>query len=132
MKQSNRFGMVVGGVALLLVLAGCSGGGEEEGMLARPETSQEAAVQVNEVFQGAPPEIQEAAQVAAEGLQTGDYEKAVLSLQAIQASGNLTVNQGMAVHNSMVTLEAELIAAKQSGDPAAIAAYERWKNLKRR
>ncbi len=132
MKQSNRFGMVVGGVALLLVLAGCSGGGEEELMLGRPETSQEAAVQVNEVFQGAPPEIQEAAQVAAEGLQTGDYEKAVLSLQAIQASGNLTVNQGMAVHNSMVTLEAELIAAKQSGDPAAIAAYERWKNLKRR
>ncbi len=101
-------------------------------MLGRPETSQEAAVQVNEVFQGAPPEIQEAAQVAAEGLKTGDYEKAVLSLQAIQASGNLTVNQGMAVHNSMVTLEAELIAAKQSGDPAAIAAYERWKNLKRR
>jgi hypothetical protein len=132
MKQLNRFGMVVGGVALLLVLAGCSGGGEEELMLGRPETSQEAAVQVNEVFQGAPPEIQEAAQVAAEGLQTGDYEKAVLSLQAIQASGNLTVNQGMAVHNSMVTLEAELIAAKQSGDPAAIAAYERWKNLKRR
>ncbi|MFM1944219.1 MAG: hypothetical protein RI897_3201 [Verrucomicrobiota bacterium] len=132
MKQLNRFGMVVGGVALLLVLAGCSGGGEEELMLGRPETSQEAAVQVNEVFQGAPPEIQEAAQVAAEGLKTGDYEKAVLSLQAIQASGNLTVNQGMAVHNSMVTLEAELIAAKQSGDPAAIAAYERWKNLKRR
>ena len=123
---------LVGVVCLsVCLLAGCSG--DEAGNVeVIPETPAEAAVQVDQVFKSAPVEVQQAAQVAAEGLRDGDYEQAVLSLQAVKASGSLTMDQGMAVHNSMVALEAELIAAKQAGDPQAAQDYERLKQMKRR
>ena len=113
-----------------LVLTGCSKS-TDQGEMAVPENPAEAATQVEQVFQGAPPELQKAVDVASEGLRDGDYEKAALSLQALRASESLTFEQGMAVHNSMVALEAEMVGAMQAGDPQAKAAYERLKKIKR-
>ena len=113
-----------------LALCGCSKA-KEEGEMPVPENPAEAATQVEQVFQTAPPELQKAVQVASEGLREGDLEKAALSLQAIRSTENLTFEQGMAVHNSMVALEAEIIAAMQAGDPQAKQAYERLKRIKR-
>jgi len=96
-----------------------------------PESPKEAAAQVEQVFQEAPPEVQEAVFLASEGLVSGDYEKAVVSLQSLQARGNLTFQQGMAVHNSMVAMEAQLVRAIEAGDPRAKQAYETLKRLKR-
>jgi len=96
-----------------------------------PENPQEAAVQVQQVFETAPPEVQQAAVVASEGMRDGDYEKAAVSLQAIRQRSDLTFDQGMAVHNSMVAMEAEMIKRIGRGDPEAKRAYETWKRLKR-
>ena len=113
-----------------LLISGCSKS-DEQGSLPVPENPTEAATQVEQVFQSAPPEVMKAVQVASEGLREGDYEKAALSLQAIRSQQNLTFEQGMAVYNSMVTVEAEMIAAMQAGDPQAKQAYERLKRIKR-
>jgi len=112
------------------LLVGCSKSSESAEMSV-PENPAEAATQVEQVFQTAPPELQKAVQVASEGLREGDLEKAALSLQALRSTENLTFEQGMAVHNSMVALEAEIVAAMQAGDPQAKQAYERLKKIKR-
>lgn len=117
-------------LALVLThLTGCSR--SDEGSLPVPESPKEAAAQVEQVFQTAPPEVQEAVLLASEGLVSGEYEKAVVSLQSLQARGNLTFQQGMAVHNSMVAMEAQLVRAIEAGDPQAKQAYETLKRLKR-
>jgi hypothetical protein len=110
-------------------LTGCSR--TEDGSLPVPASPKEAAAQVEQVFREAPPEVLEAVDLASEGLVSGDYEKAVVSLQSLQARGNLTFHQGMAVHNSMVAMEAQLVRAIEAGDPRAKQAYETLKRLKR-
>ena len=122
---------VVAVLTLNLALLGCSKTEQSGGLPPAPETPQEAAVQVQQVFEQAAPEVQQAAVVASQGMQEGDYEKAVVSLQAISQRSDLTFQQGMAVHNSMVAMEKELIKRKRSGDPNAERAYQMWKNLKR-
>jgi hypothetical protein len=127
----TRTSQVVGILGLTgLMFVGCSKS-TEQGEMSMPENPTEAASQVEQVFQSAPPELQKAVQVASEGLREADYEKAALSLQAIRTTESLTFEQGMAVHNSMVALEAEMVAAMQAGDPQAKQAYERLKRIKR-
>jgi hypothetical protein len=127
----SKVGRIMAGLSVAgLALMGCSKS-TDEAEIPMPENPEEAATQVEQVFQGAPPELQKAVQVASEGLREADFEKAALSLQAIRHSESLTFEQGMAVHNSMVALEAEIIAAMQAGDPQAKQAYERLKRIKR-
>jgi thioredoxin-like negative regulator of GroEL len=116
-------------VTFALGWASCSK--SEPGALAIPESPKEAAAQVEQVFQTAPPEVQQTVELASQGLVSGEYEQAVVSLQALRARENLTFEQGMAVHNSMVAMEAELIRAIEAGDPRAKQAYETLKRLKR-
>jgi hypothetical protein len=68
---------------------------------------------------------------ASSALREGEYEKAVVALQVSRSSPNLTVDQGMAVHNSMVALEANLIQAAANGDANAQRAYDLLKKSKR-
>lgn len=90
-----------------------------------------AASQLQQAFSDAPPEIAECANAAAQAMQAGDYERAITSLETVRGQENLTLEQGMAVHSSIVSMEAKLIQAIQAGDPNAKRAYELLKALKR-
>jgi hypothetical protein len=64
-------------------------------------------------------------------MRQGQYDKAVMSLQVVRSRGNLTLEQGVAVHGSIVAMEAQLIQAMGSGDPNAKRAYELLRAMKR-
>lgn len=89
-----------------------------------PETPKQAATQLERVFAQAPPEIKQAAASAAEAMRQNDYEKAVVSLAVVRQQPTPSVEQGMAVHYSMVNMEGQLIKAMENGDPNAKRAYE--------
>lgn len=89
-----------------------------------PGTPKEAATQLQQVFAGAPPDVKGSVTVASDALRAADYEKAVQSLQAIMDRQNLTFEQGMAVHQSMVALERQMLSGVASGDASAKRAYE--------
>ena len=67
---------------------------------------------------------------AAEALRRGEYEKAVVSLTTVRAATNATLEQGMAVHQSTVQLEARLAAEIAAGNEAATRAYGLLKAMK--
>jgi hypothetical protein len=118
-------------VGLLLVSNGCRKSGQEDAALTVPKDPKQAASQLQQAFVTANPEVKKTAEVASEALRTADYEKAVQSLQAIKARENLTFEQGMTIHNSMVALEARLISAADGGDANAKRAYEQLKKSRR-
>ncbi|MCX8107453.1 MAG: hypothetical protein N3G20_01470 [Verrucomicrobiae bacterium] len=90
-----------------------------------------AASQLEQAFSSAAPELAEHAKAAAQAMQAGQYERAISSLEVVRGNENLTLEQGIAVHSSIVSMEAKLIQAIQAGDPNAKRAYELLKALKR-
>jgi hypothetical protein len=118
------------GVALFLLLSGCGKSETESGSIA-VSTPKEAASQLERAFEKADPEIKKSADIASEAIRNGDYEKAVVSLQVIRSGESISLDQGMAIHSSIVTLESKLISAMEAGDPNAKRAYELLKGLKR-
>lgn len=115
--------------ALLLLAAAAAGCGRGDDDFRVAETPKQAASQLETAF-AANPQFSGAARAASEALRTGDYQTAVESLQTIKASQDVTVQQGMAVHSSLVALETSLISAMDAGDPKARQAYERLKAMK--
>lgn len=107
--------------------AGCSKQSASPAERATPPKPKEAASQLDQAFAGANTQAKSQASTASQALQSADYEKAAVSLQTIKEQGNLTVEQGMAVHNSMISLEQKLISAMEAGDPNAKRAYEQLK-----
>jgi hypothetical protein len=57
-------------------------------------------------------------------LKAKDYEKAAVSILAVQQQKRLTDQQAMALRNQMIRLQSSLAAAVASGDPKAKAAAE--------
>jgi len=113
-------------------ISGCGGKSTQPGEgNANPPKPKEAASQLQQAFVAAEPEMKETATIASKALQTTDYDAAMESLQVIKSRGNLTLEQGMAVQNSMIALETKLVAAADAGDPVAKAAYERLKKSRR-
>ena len=110
-----------------LFLCGCSGS-PDDGMA---DNAEQAAAQIEQAFAGTEGFAHEAARAASEAMRQGDFEKAVVSLQTVKASTNITVDQGLAIHSSAVALEAELLAAMAAGDQRAAQAYELLKAMKR-
>lgn len=123
------------GVALVLsviaLLTGCGKSQEDSVGGALPRNPKEAASQIEQAFTQAPAEIKQAAGVASTALRGGDYEKAVVSLMTVRSSDKLTLEQGLAVHRSMVAMEGRLIRAIEAGDKNAERAYQLLKQLKR-
>jgi len=117
-------------LAGMIVLAAGCGGGDSGGKLS-PKTPKDAAAGLESAFTGANGEARQAVSVAATAMKGGDYEKAALSLGALRGSGNLTVQQGMAVHSSMLSLEAQLVQGVEAGDPRAKQAYDLLKRMKK-
>lgn len=132
----RRSGIIASpGTILLLALVfasfpGCSKKQDED--LKTPATPQQAATQLDQAFESAPSHIKQNAQAASAALKQGDYEKAVLSLQVVRDDPKVTLDQGLAVHNSTVLLESRLLDAMASGDPQAKRAYEALKAMKRK
>jgi hypothetical protein len=118
------------GATALMLGAGC-GGEPEDPDLQLPDTPAEAATRVEQVFAEAEPQAQETAAAASEAVRIGDYEKAVVALEALKARENVTLDQGLAVHGYMVSLESQLIHAAEAGDEKARRAYELLRKMKR-
>ncbi len=64
-------------------------------------------------------------------MRKGDYEKAIVALQVMRNAKDITLEQGLAIHNSAVAMEVRLINAMDAGDPNAKRAYQLLKELKR-
>lgn len=119
--------VLIFGSMMLRRSKGAGGTGDD----AIPTTPKESAAQVEQVFQQAVPEVKHAATTAADAMRTGDFERAVVSLQVIRQQENLTLEQGMAIHNSMANLESQLISRIEAGDQNAKRAFELLKKSKR-
>jgi len=108
-------------------MTGCSRSGDGPTMA---ETPREAASQMEQAFRGASPEVRAAADAAAEAMRNGEFERAVVSLTAVKSAADVTLDQGLAVHSSTVTLEARLVSAMAAGDENARRAYDLLKAMK--
>lgn len=114
----------------VLLSSGCGrNDGGEAGMASSPA---QAAGQLETAFSGAPAEYRKAASDASEALRAGDFNRAVESLGALRGGADVTLQQGLAVHGSLVVLEGRLAAAAERGDPQARAAYELLRRLKQK
>jgi hypothetical protein len=116
---------------LLCLVTGCGEKAPSPVERAAPVKPKEAATQLDRAFAGASEEVKSVSSAASQALQTADYEGAVQSLQMIREKGGLTPDQGLAVHSSMVSLEAKLISAMSAGDANAKRAYEQLKKSRR-
>jgi hypothetical protein len=83
------------------------------------------------VFQTASPENQARWQLATQAAKTNGYVTAVLTLRKLQLESALTKDQQTAVNTMMATVNVNLSAAEQAGDPEAKQATEeirrRWR-----
>ena len=128
-RRSQIIATVIGAGALVF-LQGCGKSDEATGA-AVPRNPQEAASQLQTVFAKAAPDIKQTADTASNAMRSGDYEKAAVALQVIRSGTNVTFEQGLAVHNSVVAMERQLINAADAGDENAKRAYRLLKELKR-
>jgi len=117
-------------MAGLLLMPGCRRA-DLDG-LPSVSTPAEAASQVEAAFGSAPEAFRTTASAASAALRSGDLTKAVEALGALRTSEEVNLQQGMAVHNSLVLLEARLIAEAEGGDPKAREAYALLKRLKQK
>jgi sugar/nucleoside kinase (ribokinase family) len=109
---------------------GCGHPADEDSLTGKSPV--QAAGMLESAFKNAPEASRMAATSAAEAMRDKDYEKAVVSLRTIRATENVTLEQGLAVHATILSMEGELVSAAQSGDPKAKQAYELLKSLKRK
>ena len=118
------------GAALLLGLGACRKSDEDQAYKA-VRTPKEAAAQLEQAFADASPDAKQNAGLAAQAMRSGDYEKAVMSLQALRRSGSVNLQQGLAIQGTIVALETTLIEAMDAGNANAKRAYELLKQMKR-
>src|SRR5688572_27259252 len=116
-------------VALAGLFSGCKK--SASGELPEPKSPQEAATYLDQTFASAPPATRQNVTVASAAMRSGEYEKAVISLQTVVAAQNLTLDQGMAVYAAKLNLQRELIYAMERGDQNAKRAFELLKQLNR-
>lgn len=116
MKYSALFSIGL----LAAFLAGCSKG--EEGSVAAPPP-QETAAPLQEAFAGADESMRQAAELAASALKANEQEKAVVGLMTIR-NANMTVEQSIAVQQSMASLQKNLAEAAAAGDTNAMRVIE--------
>jgi len=130
MNVSSRIRCLAVLATAISILSGCGRSGDAAND-APPRNPKEAASQLQRAFETAPVEAKQNADVASKAMRTGDYEKAVVTLQVMRSAKDVTLEQGMAIHNSSVALEVRLINAMEAGDQNARRAYQLLKELKR-
>jgi len=77
-------------------------------------------------------QIQQSIGQAVAALKTNGYVEAFVTLRAVQAAPNLTLDQYTAVVNVRLALEKELAAKAVAGDPAALRAVQAIQGASRR
>lgn len=118
------------GLTALVLLNGCSQS-DDGANAAAQRNPKAAALQLEQAFETATPEVKQTAEVVSEAMRKAEYEKAVVSLQVIRSGTNITLEQGLAIHNSAVAMEGKLIRAMEAGDENAKRAYKLLKEMKR-
>jgi hypothetical protein len=114
---------------VLLLVSGCSKSSEADGFTAK--TPEQAASSLDQAFTAASAPVKQDVSAVSEALRKRDYEKAIVSLHTLQQSPGITMEQGMAIKNSSVLLESELISAMERGDKNAERAYQLLKRTRR-
>lgn len=109
-----------------LGLAGCGSGDDT----APVTTTAQAVHQLDRAFATASGNFRKAASDATQALEAGNLGQAVESLGALRSSEGVTIDQGLAVHNTLVLLESTLLEKAESGDAEARRAYALLKQLK--
>jgi uncharacterized protein YicC (UPF0701 family) len=117
--------------ALLLPGLGCRKSSTEPDLKA-PRSTKEAAAQLEATFANEDAETKAQASQAAAALRQGQYEKAILTLQTMRARQGASLKQGLAVHNSLVSLEVAIVEAMDAGNQDAKRAYQLLRQLKGR
>ena len=112
-----------------LLVCGCSK--SKDGIPPSAKTPEQAASGLEQTFADAPPVVKQDVSAVSEALRKRDYEKAVVTLSSVQKAPGITLQQGMAIQDSSVLLERELINGIERGDPRAKAAYELLKRSRR-
>ncbi len=113
------------GIGLICILSGC-GGNEER--LRSSGTPVEAADHLTEAFENASAQTKKNAGIASEAMRKGEYGKALVALESVKNSSP-TFEQGIAVNDSLISLEHELISQMANGDPNARQAYQILKRV---
>ena len=121
---------VLGVLAVLLLLGSCSKSGNDPGEVV-PRSPTEAASQLQKVFETATPETRQTVSIVSEAMQKEDYEKAVVSLQIIRSGKGITLEQGLAIHNSEDAMRRKILSRMQAGDENAKRAYQILRESKR-
>ncbi len=114
---------------IALVVIGC--GGSDDGLLRTSSNPEEAADHLSDAFDGADQDSQKNASIASQAIKKGQFQKALYAIETIKAKPDVSFDQGVAINDSLVNLERELIYRVEDGDPKAIAAYELLKRINR-
>lgn len=131
MKTTKRGSPTLAVLGLVLGL-GLSACGKREGDPVTAGTPKAAAASLDAAFSSAPAAVQENVRLVSKAMREGQYDQAVVSLQVVRGQENLSLEQGMAIQGSILTLEQQLVQGVQAGDPNAKRAYELLKALKRK
>jgi ABC-type phosphate transport system substrate-binding protein len=129
-RKALRIGLVGVLMAGALGLTSC-GKSKTDALPPPPRNPKQAATQLEQAFASSGSETVADVKQVSDAMRQGQYDKAVMSLQVVRSRGNLTLEQGVAVHGSIVAMEAQLIQAMGSGDPNAKRAYELLRAMKR-
>ena len=105
------------------------GGDGDDGRIRNSQNVDGAADHLSEAFAGSDSALQKHAKAASEAMRKKTRD-ALISLQEIKLSGKVKdVNEGIAVRDSLINLEQELIYAMEDGDPNAAKAYQLLKRV---
>ncbi len=117
----NVRNLATGLAFLALLAAGC-----------KKDTAESATAPLAQTFSGKDDELSRLAQLAQAAARSNDVETAVVALQDLRYRPNLTAEQLTAVQDSLATLQTQLAAAAERGDPIALHAIELLRQGKRR
>ena len=116
-------------VLLSLLSAGCSKSNEVDPVAVK--NPEQAASSLEASFKDAPPAVKQNVSAVSDALRKRDYDRAVATLQTVRQAPDINLQQGMAIQNSVILLERELIAGVERGDEKAKQAYQRLKRMNR-
>ena len=120
---------ILTGVCVLWM--GCGMGEKDEGWRTS-DSVDGAADHLSDAFNDSSDNLKKHAKEASNAMHKKKYRTALISLQEIKLSGEVgSAKEGMAVRDSLVNLEEELIYAIENGDKNAQKTYDLLKRVNR-
>lgn len=126
---TKRFKTVLSTTAICGLLVAC--GSSDDGHIRKSSTPEGAADHLTDAFADADAATRKNANIASEAIKKGQFQKALVAIETIKKQPEATFDQGVAVNDSLVNLERELIYRAEDGDKKAIQAYELLKRINR-